>query len=402
MWLLLAALLAQSADFLAEGTKALNQQKYDAAVELLTKAVAADPKDYGARFNLALAYGLLGKDAEAIPHYKAVLDLKPGLYEAELNLGLSLLHTKDAAGAVPYLTSASVQKPNEFRPALLLADALLQAGTLSAAELAYVRALGLNPASAAAELGLGQARARQGRPGDAEPHFRKAAELDRTYKDAILELARVYESNHQLAETIAIYRDFPDNPGAQERMGALLAETGHAADAIPALEAAVAKSPTSANRLALAQAYAERKQLDKASSLAAQVAAAEPRDIQVRLFYARLLRDQRKYADAAQQFVAAAQLDSGSAKTWSELAAVLVIAEQYPQAVAALDRVRALGGETTGHYYFRAISLDHMHLLKEALESYNKFLASSQGNNPDEEFKARQRVRIIQQELAKR
>src|SRR5258708_23795687 len=110
MWLVLAAWLAQSADFLADGTKALNQQHYDAAVELLTKAVAADPKDYGARFNLALAYGLLGKDAEAIPHYKTVLALKPGLYEAELNLGLSLLHPKDAACAIPHLTSASAQK----------------------------------------------------------------------------------------------------------------------------------------------------------------------------------------------------------------------------------------------------------------------------------------------------
>ena len=402
MWLVLAALLVQSADFRTDGIKALDEQKYDAAVELLTKAVAADPKDYGVRFNLALAYGLLGKDSEAIPHYKTVLELKPGLYEAELNLGLSLLHVKDPGGAIPYLKSAAAQKPKEFRPALLLADALLQTASLPEAEAAYINALGINPASAAAELGLGQAQARQGRRTDAEPHFRKAAILDRTYKDAILELASLYESNHEPAEAIAIYRDFLDNPGAQERMGELLVETGHAADAIPALETAVAKSPTGANRLALAQAYVESKQLEKASPLAAQVAAAEPRDVQVRLFYARLLRDQRKYADAAQQFLAAAQLEPGSAKTWSELAAVLVIAEQYPQAVAALDRVRALGGETSGHYYFRAISLDHMHQLKEALESYNKFLASSEGKSPDEEFKARQRIRIIQQELGKR
>src|SRR5712691_1568267 len=323
MWLLLVALLAQSADFQAEGLKALNEQRYDAAVESLTKAVAADPKDYGARFNLALAYSLSGKDAEAVPHYQAVLELKPGLYEGELNLGMSLLRAKDAAGAIPHLKRASEQKPKEFRPALRLADAFLQTGAFPEAEAAYVNALGLNSSSAAAELGLSQALARDGRRAEAEPHFRKAGTLDPKFKDAILELASLYESNHQPAEAIAIYRDFRDHPGAQERMGALLVESGHAADAIPALEAAVAKSPTSANRLALAQSYVENKQLDKASPLAAQVAAAEPRDVEVRMFYGRLLRDQRKYMDAAQQFLASAQLQPDSAKTWSELAAVL-------------------------------------------------------------------------------
>jgi protein O-GlcNAc transferase len=402
MWLVLVALLVQSADFQADGVKALNEQRYDAAVESLTKAVASDPKDYGARFNLALAYSLAGKDAEAIPHYRTVLELKPGLYEAELNLGMSLLRSKDAAGAIPYLKSAAAQRPKEFRPALLLADALLQTGSLPEAEAAYANAVGLSAASAAAELGLGQALAREGRRVDAEPHFTKAAGLDPKLKGAMLELASLYESNHQPAEAIAIYRNFPDNPAAQERMGALLVESGHAADAIPALEAAVAKSPTNANRLALAQAYVDSKELDKASPLTAQVVGAEPRDLEVRMFYGRLLRDQRKYADAAQQFLAAAQLQPESPKAWSELAAVLVVAEQYPQAVAALDRVRGLGAETAGHYYFRAISLDHMHQLKEALASYNKFLEASQGKNPDEEFKARQRVRIIQRELDKR
>src|ERR1700733_494684 len=124
MWVLLGVFFAQSVDYSAEGLKALDAQKYDAAVELFTKAVAEDPKDYGVRFNLALAYSLLGKDAESIPQYKAVLELKPGLYEAELNLGISLLRSKDAAGAVVQLKAAAEQKPAEFQPVFHLGDAL--------------------------------------------------------------------------------------------------------------------------------------------------------------------------------------------------------------------------------------------------------------------------------------
>jgi len=38
----------------------------------------------------------------------------------------------------------------------------------------------------------------------------------------------------------------------------------------------------------------------------------------------------------------------------------------------------------------------------EAVENYNKFLALSQGKFPDQEFQARQRVRILEAELRKR
>src|SRR5690348_10121049 len=124
MWFLLLAFLAQTADFQAQGLKALDERKYEDAAALFSRAVAADPKDYGAHFNLALAYSLMDKDASAIAEYKRVLELRPGLYEAELNLGLSLLRTKDAAGAVGHLRSAAETKPSEIRPRVLLGDAL--------------------------------------------------------------------------------------------------------------------------------------------------------------------------------------------------------------------------------------------------------------------------------------
>ena len=105
------------------------------------------------------------------------------------------------------------------------------------------------------ELGLAHAAVLQKRLGDAAPHFRKAAELDPSYRDALLELASLYEKEHQADEAIAIYRQFPESAAAQERMGALLLETKKYADAIPGLEQAYQKEPTPANRVALAAAY---------------------------------------------------------------------------------------------------------------------------------------------------
>src|SRR5580704_1709854 len=105
MWVVgvLPLLFLFAADFAAEGMKALEDRRYQEAADLFTKAVAADPADYAANFNLALAYSLLGKPAEAIPAYKKTLDLKPGLYEAELNLGILLVGQKQPKDAIAYL-----------------------------------------------------------------------------------------------------------------------------------------------------------------------------------------------------------------------------------------------------------------------------------------------------------
>src|SRR6266852_5638853 len=139
MWAaaILSLLFLFATDFTSEGMKALEERKYQEAADLFAKAVAADSSDYAANFHLALSYSLLGKAAEAIPIYKKVLDLKPGLYEAELNLGILLVGQKHPQEAIPYLQSATGKKPKEYRPRIYLADALLGAGDFSKAEDSY-------------------------------------------------------------------------------------------------------------------------------------------------------------------------------------------------------------------------------------------------------------------------
>ena len=102
------------------------------------------------------------------------------------------------------------------------------------------------------------------------------------------------------------------------------------------------------------------------------------------------------------EFYRVAQLKSDSAEAWSELAGMLVLLEKDAEAIAALDKVRALGAEKPGHNFIRAIVLDRNKQIQPAIDSYEKFLAEDAGKSPDEEFKARQRVRILKKELSKR
>jgi tetratricopeptide (TPR) repeat protein len=398
---LLIALLMLQTDFSSEGMKALQANRLEEAAEDFAKAIAQDPQDYGAHFNLALTYSLSKQDAKAIPEYRKVLELKPGLYQAQLNLGILLMRDQRPADAIPQLEAAAAQKPKELQPVFNLAAADLASGQNAQAEKWYLAALEIKADNPAAELGLARAQLRQNRPDDAAPHFQKAA-ADPKYRDALLELAEYYDKAKQTDAAIAIYEQFPGNPAAQKRLGDLLLESKKYADAIPRLEKAVSEAPTTADRLELATAYRMAKLPEKELEQLSKAVSGAPHDYDLRMVYGRALRDQRKLVPASEQFLAAAQIKPDAVQAWNELASALINSGNLPQGLAALDRIKAMGKETPGDMFFRAITLDKLHQLKPALAAYQDFLSADNGAHPDQEFQARQRARIINGELTKR
>src|ERR1039457_3038666 len=279
-------LLLQTPDFSAEGLKALEGGKYEAA-DAFTKAIAADPADYFAHFNLAIAYSMLHRDAEGLAEYRKTLELKPALYEAELNAGILLMRQKNPAESLPLFEDA------------------------------------------AAELGWAHALAQQGNLADSATHFRQAVQLDPRYRDSLLELAQLYEEGHQPSAAIAIFREFPDNTAVQKHLGELLVANRQYADAIPQLERQYQEGPTAQNRVVLAVAYLYTEQFDKALPLLEKAAAEEPSNYDVHMMYARALRDRKQYAAAAAQFNQAARLKPEEARTWTELGGMLYLAHDF-------------------------------------------------------------------------
>lgn len=384
-------------DYQEEGLKALEAKQYPAAIAAFERAIAADAKDYGAHFHLGLAQSMAGNAAAAIKAYKETLALKPGLYEAELNLGVVLIDAKQTAEAVAVLRAAVEKKPGEFRPNYYFGEALLAANQFAEAEPVFRKAVEIDANSVPAKAGLGRTLARQGKLNDAEPLLRQAGDAD-----GLLELASYYEKAKDFTSAIAIYRAAPQTPAIVERLGNLLIESGKAEDAIPALEAAVKQSPTPANRYALATAYLRAKRTDRATAMMEQALAAEPNNTELRLAYAGLLRDQKNFASAAKQFWQVTQHKADSREGWNGLATMLLSLENYPQAVAAFDRIVALGDPNPGIYFLRALAYDKTKTYEAAMADYEKFLSLSQNKYPDEEFKARQRIKVIKKELSRR
>jgi Tfp pilus assembly protein PilF len=149
-------------------------------------------------------------------------------------------------------------------------------------------------------------------------------------------------------------------------------------------------------------AYLFAGQLDKALPLLEKAVADEPANYDIRMMYARALRDRKQYPAAAGQFLEAAKIKPAEVRTWTELGAMLYLTGDYERSLAALDHARQLGDETPGTWFLSGLMLDRMKQLKPALNAYQHFLSLSQGKNADQEFQARQRARIIQNELEKR
>ncbi len=396
------ALLAPAAtSSQAAGLAALDRKDYQQAKQIFSDLAAADARDYSAFFNLALAETALKEDDEASAHFQKVLELKPGLYEAELNLGILELRRKHPVQAAPLLRDTVKQRPTQVRPQRYLGDALLATGDFPGAAEAYGAALAIDPKQAVAELGLGQSLMRQAKLDEALTHYRQAVALDPALQSYLLEIAAAFSNAQQTDRALALLKEFPNDPSAREESGRLYLAAKRPADAVPEFQAAVALSPTAANRLALATAYLQSGQADAAKPLLEQALASDPNDFDLRMALGRIHRDKHDYLAAANEFLAAARIKPDSVPAWNEAASVLVLGEQYPQALAALDKVHNLNADTAGDLYYRAMVLDKLHQVKPALASYQRFLELSQGKHPDQEFVARQRSRILEKEASR-
>jgi Tfp pilus assembly protein PilF len=394
---LAALLFAPQVDYLADGIKALDANRPAAAEPLFRKAIEAESGDYAAHFNLALALSLQRKDAEAVSELRKTLELKPGLYEANLNLGILLLRDKQPAAALPLLKEAAEAQAKDARPNLYYAQALLDTGDAAEAAQRFASAAAIDPKSTAAQLGLARALLEQGKLPEAAEHFRAAA-----FKDGLLEVAAALEKVGRKEEAIAIYKEFPDDPAVRTHLGQMQIESKDVAAAVPNLEEAVRKSPTSANRLALADAYRLNKQPAKTIEQLQLAVVSDPDNYDLRMSLGRTLRDEHRLVPASEQFLAAAKLKPDAVQAWNELASAAIVSENYAAGLAALDHVRALGKEIPGDFFLRAITLDKLKQKPQALAAYQQFLSSDNGAHPDQDFQARTRMRIIENELRKK
>lgn len=403
----------QPASPLQQAAAALKNQNYPDAAKALEEYLTDNPEDFRAEFNLAYAYSMMGRRADAIAHYKKVAAGHPEIVPARLNLGILLVEDGHPAEAVEHLQFAAEKQPADFRPAIFLARALAASGPTPEARDAYEKALALKPDDADAHEAYAKLVA-ESDPELAERHLRRVLEIDPSRDEARLLLATVLEARaaqgaDTLAEAAELYRKYlevhpktPESNSLRVRLGQIYASQQKDSEALEQWEAAwVAGDSSEKLERLLLDAYLKgpQPQKGKAQELLDEMLLQKGDDVELWMLAGRLRLEKHDYEEAAARFLRAAQLRPDWAEAHVNLASTLFLLKEYQATLRVLAKVAELGQDTAGTHFLRAVSHDHLHHQEEALESYQRFLALDGGRNPDQEFQARQRSRIITKDL---
>lgn len=208
-----------------------------AAIDEYREALAEDPDDRRARFNLAAALDEQGREllaagrdaaaqqalAAAGHEYRTVLARHPDDMRASVNLAALEYERGETGAALARLRAAIAAHPDLALPRTALALRLLQADALAEAGTLLEEALGLEPTDLGANLLLGQLSERLGRTDAARAAYQTA--LRRAPEDAgvLVALARLELGAGRPAEAEALLQRVLLSPGRNLEAHLLLA-----------------------------------------------------------------------------------------------------------------------------------------------------------------------------------
>lgn len=351
------------------------QNRLDDAVKLYRRAVEADPKSFEAHLSLGLALARQGKPQDARPELVAATTLDPGeagpALKARAWRALAKIdqpspgNPGNAAQASNELLEALKLSPETTEDTLLAATLAESAGQSDAAEAAYRRVLAKDPKSAAANAGLAHLLIERKQYPEAETLLRTA--LEQTPDDPALtaQLATVLAAQDK-AEALPLlqklHSSYPANPAITRMLADVLATAGDAAGSDKLYTALLATTPNDAPLL---------------------------------VAHGQNLIRQARFSEALAVFDKATRIDPANGDAWSGMAFAASRVGQPSITLHALTMRSKYLPEVPATYFLWATAYDTLHDKAAAATYYHHFLDAAAGKFPDQEWQARQRLKLL-------
>jgi predicted Zn-dependent protease len=347
------------------------ENRLDDAASLYRRAIEANPQSFLAHLSLGLVLARQNKLDDARPELAAATSLDPGdagpAMKARAWRALARIdRNTDTTEASNDLLEALKLTPETLDDTLLAANLADQAGEYAAAETAYRRVLAKDPKSAPANAGLA--------------HLLIARKL---YPEAETLLHAALEQS-------------PADPALTAQLAAVLAAQDKA-EALPLIQKLHDANPADpAITRMLAEVLAEAGDAAGSDLLYIGLLASSPNDPALLIDHGQNLIRQFKYTQAFAVFNKATQLDPANADGWSGLAFAASRTNQPSITLHALTMRSKYLPEVPSSYFLWATAYDTLHQKAAAATYYHHFLDSSAGKFPDQEWQARQRLKLLE------
>ncbi len=391
---------------LRTANEALTRKDFPEAVKALKAIIATKPDIPEVWSDLGYAYTGLNQPDDAAKAYQKALELSPDLFAARLNLGILLLDQKQPQAALEHLQKATTLQPENVRAHLNYARALAQTNHVEAARKEYQEVIRLDPPLATAEFELGQLELQQKHPADALTAFEQALVINPKLDQAELGAASAAEALGDNGQTVAHLEKYlaahPDDQEVEFRLARLYLKQNQYLKARTAFESIYRVKPDLPGLTAeLGDVNALLKNLPEAEKYYRLAVSAQPDDAELHRALGQILLNEQKYPEAEKEFRATLQLDPHNREAAVGLAFSLNFEKRYGEAIPLLEKLASTPDADPDTFFVLATCYDHLRARKEALANYERFLKLSNGRNPDQEWQATQRAKLLRRELSK-
>jgi tetratricopeptide (TPR) repeat protein len=182
---------------LNRGTEYLDYGRVETAIDHYLRALAINPEDEEAHFNLGFAYVRQKNTAKAIEHYREAIRLFPDYGEAHNNLGNILVAQKKYDEAMGHYSAAIRISPDNSSALNNLGRCLGEQGRTEEALKQFLEAVRLNPNYVEAHFNLGNSYLLLGKPDEAISQFEKLLQIAPGFQPAQAALQRAKNAKAQ-------------------------------------------------------------------------------------------------------------------------------------------------------------------------------------------------------------
>ncbi len=392
-------------DQVAAAEGAIANTDWKTAEAKLDPWLAAHPDDPRALFDAGYVADVQNRTVDAIHLYQRSIQADPNSFDPHLLLGILLARQGKLAEARPELERATQLDAGQGGPELKArawrALARIDSGSDPvAASTDLLQALRLSPETTADTLLAASLAEKTGQIDAAEAAYRRVLAKDPGSEEANASLAHLLIENKQYPEAETLLRaalnKAPDDPTLTAQLAAVLAAENKA-EAVPLLEKLHTRHPEDkAIARMLAEVEADAGDFAGSDALYVSLLAAAPQDPQLLVGHGQNLVREQKFAIAYQVFDEASQIDPASADAWSGLAFTASRIGRPDVTLHALTMRSRLLPENSSTYFLWATAYDSLHQRSQAAVYYHHFLDASGGKFPNEEWQARQRLKILE------